>query len=75
MFSEIHQLKQIGLKKAQVARKLEIDVKTVNKYWEATPDDFLLRFKISSITIQVPLLFLKHFFLFLMKYNFVNYYY
>ena len=40
MFSEIHQLKQIGLKKAQVARKLEIDVKTVNKYWEATPDDF-----------------------------------
>ena len=40
MFSEIHQLKQIGLKRAQVARKLEIDVKTVNKYWEATPDEF-----------------------------------
>lgn len=40
MFSEIHQLKQIGLKKAQVARKLEIDVKTVSKYWEASPDDF-----------------------------------
>ncbi len=40
MFSEIHQLKQIGLKKAQVARKLEIDVKTVSKYWEATPDEF-----------------------------------
>lgn len=40
MFSEIHQLKQIGMKKAQVARKLEIDVKTVSKYWEATPDEF-----------------------------------
>jgi len=40
MYSEIHQLKQIGLKKAQVARKLEIDVKTVSKYWEATPDEF-----------------------------------
>ena len=40
MFSEIHQLKQIGLKKAQVARKLEINVKTVSKYWEATPDEF-----------------------------------
>jgi hypothetical protein len=40
MFSEIRQLKQIGLKKAQMARKLEIDVKTVSKYWEATPDEF-----------------------------------
>lgn len=40
MYSEIHQLKQIGLKKAQVARKLELDVKTVSKYWEATPDEF-----------------------------------
>ena len=40
MYSEIHQLKQIGLKKAQVARKLEIDVKTVSKYWETTPDEF-----------------------------------
>ncbi len=40
MFSEIHQLKKIGLKKAQVARKLEIDVKTVSKYWEANPDEF-----------------------------------
>ena len=40
MFSEIHQLKQVGLKKAQVARKLEIDVKTVSKYWETTPDEF-----------------------------------
>jgi transposase len=40
MFSEIHQLRQIGLKKAQVARKLEIDVKTVSKYWDKNPDEF-----------------------------------
>ncbi len=40
MYSEIHQLKAIGLKKAQVARKLGIDVKTVTRYWDATPDDF-----------------------------------
>jgi len=28
------------MKKAQVARKLEIDVKTVTKYWETSPDQF-----------------------------------
>jgi transposase len=40
MYSEIHQLKAIGLKKAQVAKRLEIDVKTVTKYWEANPEHF-----------------------------------
>lgn len=40
MYSEIHQLKAIGLKKAQVAKRLEIDVKTVPKYWEANPEQF-----------------------------------
>lgn len=40
MYSEIHQLKAIGLKKAQVAKRLEIDVKTVTKYWEANPEQF-----------------------------------
>jgi len=40
MYSEIHQLKAIGLNKAQVAKNLEIDVKTVTKYWELTPDQF-----------------------------------
>jgi len=33
-------LKVIGLNKAQVARKLELDVKTVSKYWDADPDTF-----------------------------------
>jgi len=40
MYSEIHQLKEIGLNKAQAARKLEINDKTVAKYWDATPDQF-----------------------------------
>jgi len=40
MFSEIHQLRQIGLKRAQAARKLQINVKTVSKYWGKTPDEF-----------------------------------
>ncbi|MQL50838.1 integrase, partial [Desulfofundulus thermobenzoicus] len=31
MYAEIHQLKDMGLKKAQVARRLDIDVKTVIK--------------------------------------------
>lgn len=40
MYSEIHQLKERGLKKSQAARKLGINVKTVSKYWNASPDDF-----------------------------------
>lgn len=40
MYAEIHQLKDMGLKKAQVARRLNIDVKTVDKYWEVDADEF-----------------------------------
>jgi len=40
MYSRIHQLKEDGFKKAKVARKLGIDVKTVSKYWNMTPDDY-----------------------------------
>lgn len=40
MYSEIHQLKEIGLKKSQVSRQLGINVKTVKKYWEVDPDSF-----------------------------------
>jgi len=41
MYSEIHQLKAIGLNKAQVARKLAIDVKTVTWYWEVPLNCFM----------------------------------
>lgn len=40
MYAEIHQLKDVGLKKSQVARRLEINVKTVDKYWKVNADDF-----------------------------------
>ena len=37
MYSKIHQLKEDGLNKAQVSRKLGIDYKTVTKYWDMNP--------------------------------------
>ncbi len=40
MYSEIQQLKEKGLNKSQVARKLNINRRTVDKYWEVTPDGF-----------------------------------
>jgi len=48
MYSEIHQLKAIGLKKAQVAKRLEIDVKTVTKYWEVSPEQFHQQTQVSQ---------------------------
>ncbi len=40
MYSEIHQLKEQGLRKSQAARKLGINVKTVSKYWNVDSDVF-----------------------------------
>ncbi|SNT17891.1 hypothetical protein SAMN05446037_104813 [Anaerovirgula multivorans] len=40
MFAEIKKYKSMGLKRTQVARKLEIDYKTVSKYWEMMPQEF-----------------------------------
>lgn len=40
MYSQIHQLKESGFTKAQVAKKLGINVKTVRKYWELPPDEY-----------------------------------
>ena len=40
MYSEIHQLKNDGLKKSQIARRLGINIKTVRKYWSVEPDEF-----------------------------------
>jgi transposase len=40
MYSQIHQLKERGFKKAKVARKLNINVKTVSKYWDMAPDEY-----------------------------------
>jgi len=40
MYTEINQLKKIGLKKSQIARKVGISRPTVDKYLEMTPDNF-----------------------------------
>lgn len=39
-YEKIQQLKRDHLKKAQVARKLSIDWKTVDRYWDMPPDEF-----------------------------------
>jgi hypothetical protein len=40
MYSEINQLKATGLNKAQTARHLGINVKTVSRYWNVDADGF-----------------------------------
>lgn len=40
MFIEIHQLKGAGCKKSEVARRLDLNRKTVTKYWDMEPEDF-----------------------------------
>lgn len=40
MYSDIQQLKEDGLTKAQVERKLNINYKTVMKYWDMTPQEY-----------------------------------
>ncbi len=40
MYNQIHQFKESGFRKANVATKLGINVKTVSKYWEMTPQEF-----------------------------------
>lgn len=39
-YGKIQEHKRNGLTKSQVQRRLEIDYKTVLKYWEMTPDEF-----------------------------------
>ncbi|MBR0410016.1 MAG: hypothetical protein IJI25_03285 [Eubacterium sp.] len=39
-YEKIQELKRNHLKKAQVARHLHIDPKTVSKYWDMPPDVF-----------------------------------
>lgn len=40
MYFAIHELKNIGLKKSQIARKLEVNIKTVTKYLSMDPETF-----------------------------------
>ncbi len=40
MFGKIKELKALGLKKSQAARRLDIDYKTVTKYWDMTHSEY-----------------------------------
>lgn len=40
MFAEIQKYKKLGLKKSQAAKKLEIDFKTISKYWNMSIDEY-----------------------------------
>lgn len=40
VYQDIQQLKEIGLNKSQAGRQLGINWKTVDYYWEMTPDEF-----------------------------------
>lgn len=43
MYAEIQKLKKLGYKKQRAARQLELDTKTVRKYWDMSEDDFILQ--------------------------------
>lgn len=40
LFGEVKQYKAMGLNKSQVQRTLNINYKTVNKYWDMSPDEY-----------------------------------
>ena len=40
MFGEIKQYKTLGFNKSQIERTLNINYKTVKKYWDMTPDEY-----------------------------------
>jgi hypothetical protein len=39
MYSKIQQYKELGFNKSQIAGKLEINIKTVRKYWVLRPEE------------------------------------
>jgi len=41
MYSRIHELKAKKMKKSQLARELSLDPKTVARFWNMTPEEFL----------------------------------
>jgi transposase len=40
MFAEIKKYKEMGLNKSQVERKLDINYKTVDKYWDMSHEEY-----------------------------------
>ncbi len=40
MYREIHDMKELGFNKSQVARKQKINRETVSKYWDMSPNEY-----------------------------------
>lgn len=40
MYTELQSLKNLGFSKRQVANRLQVDFRTVSKYWDMDPDTF-----------------------------------
>jgi transposase len=40
MYTELHTLKNLGFSKRQTAEKLQVDFRTMSKYWDMDPDTF-----------------------------------
>jgi len=45
MYSEIQKLKRLGYKKQQAARELQIDTKTVRKYWDMSEVEYVIYYQ------------------------------
>ncbi|MBQ7066228.1 MAG: hypothetical protein IJN92_05355 [Lachnospiraceae bacterium] len=45
-YGKIQEYKRNGLKKSQVARRLEVDYKTILKYWDMSPTNTLKQNKL-----------------------------
>lgn len=41
MYSNLHELRALGLNRSQVARRTGLNIKTVNKYWDCDPEEFV----------------------------------
>lgn len=52
MYSEIQQRKKEGFKKTQVARKMGVNFRTVDKYWDMPPDEYALTLKNTQTRIK-----------------------
>ena len=40
VYSKIHELKEKGFRKDSVAKQLGINWRTVDRYWDMSPDDY-----------------------------------
>lgn len=54
MYFEIQKLKTLGFKKTKVAKKLNINFRTVDKYWDMKPEEYQLTADLASVRVRKP---------------------